>query len=135
MALSFLRLQDAEKWDVLVHSFSSYDVYYLSAYVKAFQLHGDGEPLLFYYEDENLRGIHVVMWRDIATDPHFVGQLPENTYFDFATPYGYGGWIIEGKGNHASLYAAYQNWCHEHDIISEFLRFHPVLENHVAVQD
>lgn len=120
---SVYTLEQTEQWDATVRSFSNYDVYYLSGYVKAFQLHGDGEPLLFYYESDNLRGINVVMRRDISKDPHFVGQLPENTYFDFATPYGYGGWLIEGTDDRAPLYGAYQDWCKEHTIISEFVRF------------
>lgn len=37
---------------------------WLSGYVKAFQIHGDGEPLLFHYEDERTRGMNVVMKRD-----------------------------------------------------------------------
>ena len=114
---------DSKKWDEIVRSFSNYDVYYLSGYVKAFQLHGDGEPLLFYYEDNGLRGIHVVMKRDIAQDPHFVGKLPENTYFDFATPYGYGGWLLEGEGDSAPVYSTYKDWCYKNHILSEFVRF------------
>lgn len=121
--LKILTLQQSQEWDQIVRSFSDYDVYYLSGYVKAFQLHGDGEPLLFYYEGENLRGINVVMKRDISRDPHFMGRLPENTYFDFATPYGYGGWLLEGAGNPGPLYTAYQNWCLEHGAVDEFVRF------------
>ena len=40
-------------------SFKDYDVYYLSGYVKAFQVHGDGEPLLFYYHDVSLQVIAI----------------------------------------------------------------------------
>ncbi len=133
--LQLFTLTESSLWDIIVRSFTSYDVYYLSGYVRAFQLHGDGMPLLFYYEDEALRGINVVMRRDISYDPHFTGQLPENTYFDFATPYGYGGWLIEGDGDPAFLFTAYEDWCFGHNIISEFVRFHPVLANHTIVQD
>lgn len=113
----------AEVWDALVCTFSNYDVYYLSSYVKAFRLHGDGEPLLFYGEATGVRGINVVMKRDIATDPHFVGRLPTGTYFDFATPYGYGGWLLEGEGDPTPIFSAYEERCREHHIVSEFVRF------------
>ena len=111
------------EWDAIVRSFSSYDIYYLSGYVKAFQLHGDGDPLLFYGEADGVRGINVVMKRDIAGDPRFAGRIPENTYFDFATPYGYGGWLLEGSGDPAPIFSAYQDWCRENSIVSEFVRF------------
>lgn len=116
-------IEQAEAWDALVRGFSNYDVYYLSGYVKAFQLHGDGEPLLFYGEADGVRGINVVMKRDIAADPHFAGSLPADTYFDFATPYGYGGWLLEGDGDPAPIFETYREWCKEHGIVSEFVRF------------
>lgn len=133
--LAVYTLADAAQWDQTVRSFQNYDVYYLSGYVKAFQLHGDGEPLLFHYEGDGLRGINAVMRRDVARDPCFAGKLPEGRYFDFATPYGYGGWLLEGEGDKAPLFADYEDWCRENEVISEFVRFHPVLENQKAVQD
>lgn len=128
--MEIFNIEQAEAWDALVRTFSNYDVYYLSGYVKAFQLHGDGEPLLFYGEADGVRGINVVMKRDIAADPHFAGNLPADTYFDFATPYGYGGWLLEGEGNPASIFDEYERWCRKHGIVSEFVRYHPVLNNH-----
>lgn len=127
--LTVYTLEQAEEWDKVVHTFKDYDVYWLSGYVKAFQLHGDGEPLLFYYDDSTTRGINVVMKRDIAKDEKFVGKIPENTYFDFSTPYGYGGWLIEGESLDA-LFASYDSWLKANGIVSEFVRFHPMLKNH-----
>ena len=123
MSLSCLTIEKSQQWDSIVRSFANHDVYYLSGYAKAFQLHGDGEPLLFYYEDETVRGINVVMKRDIAKDVHFIGKLPEGQYFDFSTPYGYGGWLIEGVGNTQRMYDTYFHWCADHGIVSEFIRF------------
>ena len=131
--LAVYTLEQAEQWDAVVRSFADHDTYYLSGYVKAFQLHGDGEPLLFYYEKNGTRGINVVMKRDVAKDRHFVDKLEENTYFDFSSPYGYGGWLIEGADREA-LFAAYEAWCRRNGIISEFVRFHPVLKNHTGVE-
>lgn len=121
--LNVLGLSEAAEWDDIVRSFASWDIYYLSAYVKAFQLHGDGEPLLFYGEGDGVRGILVVMERDVADDPRFADKLPKGVTFDFATPYGYGGWLLEGEGDPAPLYEAYRRWCGEHGIVSEFVRF------------
>lgn len=123
-------LDQHEKWDNIVMSFSDYDTYWLSGYVRAFNIHGDGEPLLFHYEDDNVRGINVVMKRDVANDHRFAGLINKQTYFDFATPYGYGGWIIEGDKSEA-LFLAYENWCQKNGIISEFVRFHPIIKNHI----
>lgn len=127
--LSVFTLEQSDKWDSIVRTFANHDVYWLSGYVRAFKIHGDGEPLLFFYENGTTRGINVVMKRDIAKDDHFADRIEQDTYFDFATPYGYGGWLIEGDEVEA-LFDSYRNWCVKNGIISEFVRFHPVLKNH-----
>lgn len=129
MPLYVYTMEQTEEWDKVVRSFSAYDVYYLSGYVKAFQIHGDGQPMLFYYTDDNIRGINVVMKRDIADDPFFSDKISRDTLFDFITPYGYGGWLIEGEGRKDSLFTAYEKWCRKHNVVSEFVRYHPVLNN------
>lgn len=130
--LSIITLDESDKWDSIVKSFSNYDVYYLSGYTKAFKLHGDGEPTLFYYEDEDIRAINVVMIRDIAMDNKFNNKLKTQSLFDMTTPYGYGGFIIDGTPNESSykkINEEYCDYCRSKNIISEFVRFHPVVEN------
>ncbi len=128
--LSVYSTEQSAQWDAIVRSFRNHDVYWLSGYVKAFQIHGDGVPLLFCYESNNLRGINVVMKRDIALSPKLKDKLPLNTYFDFSTPYGYGGWLLEGElTQKQELFSEYEQFCVSNGIISEFVRFHPVLEN------
>lgn len=131
MKLSVYTLEQSEEWDKVVCSFDEYDVYWLSGYVKAFQIHGDGEPLLFYYDDGSNRGINVVMKRDISDDNRFEGKLEEKQLYDFATPYGYGGWIVEGESTD-EMFKAYQAWVERNNIVSEFVRFHPMLQNQEA---
>lgn len=127
--LTVISLEQVEKWDSLVRSFKKHDAYWLSGYVKGFQIHGDGDPLLFLYESEKVRGINVAMKRDIAKDSRFAGILEEGRHFDITTPYGYGGWLIEGEDT-KELFEAYQDWCERNGIISEFVRFHPMVKNH-----
>lgn len=130
--LSVFTLEEADKWDEIVKSFNYYDVYYLSGYANAFKLHGDGKPTLFYYQDRNIRAINVVMIRDIAEDRRFKGKIESRNFFDMSTPYGYGGFLIEGSVSKCSLVNLdndYSNYCRSKNIISEFARFHPVLGN------
>ena len=119
----------SDEWDRIVRSFGEYDTYWLSGYVKAFRIHGDGEPLLFYCENGHARGINVVMKRDIAKDARFAGRIPDKQYYDLATPYGYGGWITEGEKTW-DLFSEYEAYLREQGIVSEFVRFHPMLSNH-----
>lgn len=129
-------LNRKHEWDEIVKSFEKYDVYYLSGYVKAFELHGDGEPLLLYFHSGHLRGINVVMKRDVASDKRFSDLISKGKCFDLATPYGYGGWHFEGDQtgeNAAKFEQEYLTWCRDNKIVSEFVRFHPVLENSVGI--
>jgi len=109
MVLTVYTLEQSEQWDNIVRSFKHYDTYWLSGYVKTFQIHGDGDPLLFFYDSDGTRGINVVMKRDVAKDVRFSGKIETGKYFDFSTPYGYGGWLIEGE-NIESLFLAYPEW-------------------------
>ena len=126
--LEVITIDNANKWDKIIDSFELKDAYYYSGYQKAFMLHGDGNPILFYYHDNDTRAINVAMKRDIAKDKNFNGILQENSYFDLATPYGYGGFIVEGK-EIEKLNKEYTSYCKESDIVSEFVRLHPVLDN------
>ncbi len=130
--LATFTLEESDKWDTIVKSFSNYDVDYLSGYTKAFKIHGDGEPALIYYTDEQVRAINVVMIRDIAMDKKFNDTLESRSLFDITTPYGYGGFIIEGTpndSNYKKINEEYSDYCRSKNIISEFVRFHPVLDN------
>ena len=132
--LTVYTLEQSEQWDAVVRSFRAYDTYYLSGYVRGFSIHGDGEPMLFYYDKNGTRGINVVMKRDVATDPHFIDVLQQGQYYDLSSPYGYGGWLIEGP-DLSALMGAYEAWCRRNSIISEFVRFHPVLQNHLGLEE
>lgn len=130
--LEIITSDQAEEWNKIVKSFKNHDVYYLIDYVKAFQIHGDGEPILIFYHDHDFKAMNVTMKRDIGRSPNLVNQIPVDTYYDFTTPYGYGGFQVEGtqtKENIETLNRIYYEYCLKHSIVCEFVRFHPVLEN------
>ena len=120
-------IQNDIEWDNTVKSFPEYDVYYLSGYVKAFHLHGDGEPFLLYYEGQDLRAIYVYMKRPTAIEGEY----------DSVTPYGYGGVLFEGDTSEANLKAfwkAYLDEMAKEHIVDNFVRYHPVLKNAVPMK-
>ena len=132
MGINLIPITDSEKWDNIVCSFKEYDVYYLSGYVKTFQQHGDGDPVLFYYNVDDLRGINVVMKRDLSSFENFTGLIPQGEYFDIVTPYGYGGFLFEGNISEKNLIEfneKYEDFLRKKNIVSEFVRFHPLLRN------
>ena len=130
--LEVISLADGERWEARVRSFEKYDAYYLPGYAAAFRLHGDGEPLLISFDNGRLRAISVVMKRDAATAPRLKGKIPEGLYYDYSTPYGYGGFLVEGTPSAedwAAFSQEYGEFCRRQNIVSEFVRFHPLLNN------
>ena len=120
-------MTQCKEWDEIVRSFAEYDVYNLSGYVRAFEIHGDGEPQLLYYEANRLRGIYVYMKRKTAIDG----------VYDSITPYGYGGFLLEGNQSEENLkvlWAAYVQKMKELNIVDNFVRYHPVLANAVPMK-
>lgn len=125
--IQIFNMSQAKEWDELVRSFANYDVYYLSGYVKAFQIHGDGEPQLFYYNENGLRGIYVYMKRNTTIEG----------VYDSITPYGYGGFLLEGddsEDNMKALWKAYVEKMKSENVVDNFVRYHPVLANAVPMK-
>ncbi len=121
-----LDISQAQRWDELVKSFTAYDVYYLSGYVRAFQIHGDGVPELLYYEGNGLRAIYVYMKRQTAIEG----------IYDAITPYGYGGVLFEGNVTETNLqefWSIFVDTMHDECIVDNFVRYHPVLQNAVPM--
>lgn len=115
-------LTNESVWNDIVKGFTRYDVYYLSGYVKAFQIHGDGEPLLLYYKAERIKAIYVFMKRKTEIDG----------FYDSITPYGYGGVLFEGDTSDMQLQAfwkAYVEKMKDERIVDSFIRYHPLLAN------
>lgn len=127
--MKVIGLDQSDIWDEIVKSFPNHDVYYLSGYARPHKVHGDGEPVLLYYDKDGGRGVCVLMIRDVASDPHLAGLVAPGQIFDASTPYGYGGFIYDGDVNAASVKAEFAATLRERNINSVFFRFHPVLNN------
>lgn len=125
--IKLFSLESSKEWDEVVRSFHEWDVYYLSGYVKAFHIHGDGDPQLLYYEADGLKAIYVYMKRKTAIEG----------YYDSVTPYGYGGVLFDGDTSEQNLQAfwkAYVEKMKEEGIVDNFVRYHPVLANAVPMK-
>lgn len=101
-------------------------------------LHGDGEPLLIDFENGSERFCYVVMQKDIACSDKFNGIIPSGTYHDWETPYGYGGPLTDSIISGASqelFQKEITTYCTQNHIVSQFVRFHPLLKNHTVLPE
>ncbi len=101
------------------------DIYYTRQYCKMGELIEGGEAQLFVYEDKD----NVALYPYIKHVVDF--RQGSSLFFDIETPYGYGGPVV--KRHDSDFEDAFENaflkYCQDENIIAEFLRFHPLMEN------
>lgn len=133
--------KEKERWNEKVRSFLHWDIYYLNEYAHSFEIHGDGEASLIYFEqiEENTdkagcRLCLVVMKKDISEDKKIAGILQEGVWYDLETPYGYGGFLMEGEFDveaRTSFENKMEEYARQNKIVSLFSRFYPVYRNDI----
>lgn len=129
--LSYDHPAEREKWRELYHRFppGAIDVFYLPEYARLFELHGDGRACCFvYWETPDRFVIYPFHLRFIRDIPEFRHVDPEWT--DIINPYGYGGYLASQPGmDLAGFFRAFRDYCRERRVVSELVRFHPLLGN------
>lgn len=133
--LSVIDIYQEDRWQEWLAGFSEKDIYYLPAYCRVCMEYGDGFPCAAFYEDTNGKVFYVFLQRDISGLPWLGNNSAWAGYSDIVTPYGYGGPLISCRdGRRTELLAAFREefdrYCRGHKIVNEFIRFHPLLENH-----
>jgi serine/alanine adding enzyme len=111
-----------EAWDRLLDQVGCTDVYFRRGYAEASSRLDGGKPVLLHTANGSGDVLLVGSLRSIP------GQ---ETLTDVTTPYGYGGPVIAGAAPPVkAFWELYEAWCAENHVVSTFLRFHPLLENH-----
>ncbi len=138
--LKIFTLDQLDLWEKTAKSFKMYDIYFSPKYFIPFMNNGDGKPTALYFESVYGRVLHCFLTRDIAYDKYFVNILEKQRYFDISSVYGYGGPIYECKEENLQelskkFYEEFQKYCIDQNIVSEFIRFHPILKNEIFAKN
>lgn len=108
---------------------NSIDLYFDKNYGKLYEKAEKGKAKIFKFENELGK----------ITNQFLIREIPEKVdgkiYYDIVTPYGYGGPVIEKiSGEKQKLIDEFQksfsNYCIQNNIVSEFVRFHPIIKNY-----
>ena len=110
------------------------DIYFEENFGKMYEHIEKGILEIFQYENSDGKITNQFIKREIPIN------LDENKYYDIISPYGYGGPVIEfcnkDKDNLLKEYEeAFRKYCRENNIISEFVRFHPIVNNAIDFKD
>lgn len=104
------------------------DVYFSPRYGRLCETLEGGILVPFAYEDEHGAVLYQFLQRPIEGGP------PGCT--DLITPYGYGGPLVLAADPACrddliqAFFARFSEYCRDHRVVSEFVRFHPIEKNH-----
>ncbi|MCW2959677.1 MAG: putative GCN5-related N-acetyltransferase [Thermoleophilia bacterium] len=116
-----IRVVPPSEWDALVARMGSEDTYVRHGYhVASAHLEPvESLPVLLHFADAG---------GELAL-PLLLRPLPDGAGYDATSAYGYGGPVVFASPDIADFDAAYGAWAREHDVVSTFLRSHPMLAN------
>ena len=108
------------------------DIYFLEEYGKVYEDNKEGKLTTYFFECEYGKVYYLFLLRKIC--------IPNDTgYYDITTPFGYGGPLfIEYKEEDLSklilsFKKEFGKYCLNNNIITEFVRFHPLIKNHLQM--
>lgn len=136
--LNIINFEDKTKWNNIVKSFPDYDIYYLHEYVAPFKIISNSELFLIHFKNNDSEICYVVEKNDIADFGPLSNALEKNKVFDISTPYGYGGPLVKNIDEkntfiQKEFFDNLSKWAQKENIVSQFIRFHPLLQNHKYV--
>lgn len=126
------------EWSRYYNLLSHKGVYHCPEYIKLLQMHYGNPAELFIFEIDDNNFVYYPYFKRALIKLPFAQCCESYTcdYFDLDSSWYYGGPLVQvyhrGKSNElaASFVAAFSNYCKASNIVSEFVRFDPNLENH-----
>jgi hypothetical protein len=129
-----LYTSQAPLWHLYLNQLEQADIYFTPDYCRIYEENGEGTAQLFIYKEKEHFVYYPFLLRSINELPMFHDKLKEEWY-DIVTPYGYGGPIsnVTEQSQRKPLFerfgAVFSDYCQTHRIVTEFVRFHPLLQN------
>lgn len=125
-----LSLQDSDIWNDKLHKLpiSQQDVYYTPEYYSLYQNYGDGTAYCFVYTDEN----DILLYPFLMNSINELGYQLKERYYDIQGAYGYNGVISSSNSSSfiSDFHESFDKWCSENNIVAEFTRFNPLIDNY-----
>ena len=128
-SIRFFTLKEKPLWRDYLERLSPErrDVYFTPEYYSLYQNYGDGEACCFIFEKDG----DLVLYPFLKNPITSLGYELDKEYYDIQGAYGYNGIIslTEDPEFIAAFWEAFDSYCQENNIIAEFTRFHPLLNN------
>lgn len=129
MNYSLLTLEQSSEWKSCLCKIPIQfrDVYFCPEYYSLYQNYGDGEVRCFVFEEDGEIALYPFLRNSVIP----LGYQLDREYYDIQGAYGYNGLIASTDRPDfiADFWKEFDAWCQESDIVAEFMRFHPLLNN------
>ncbi len=124
-----LTLSDHIIWNEYIHNLplDQQDIYYTPEYYSLYENNGDGKALCFVFEKDDDFALYPFLINSVNN----IGYDLDNQYYDIQGAYGYNG-VVYTTNNlsfRKSFNEAFYDYISINNIISEFTRFHPLINN------
>jgi len=130
MRVEILSLNESEKWNDYINKLpeNQQDVYFTPEYYKLYEKYGDGKAKCFVFELDSKIALYPFLINSIDNSIYGLN----NEYFDIQGAYGYNGVISSNYDDDfiTEFHKKFSNYCRENNIVAEFTRFHPLLNNY-----
>lgn len=130
MSYKVLSLDNKQEWKESLQKLpiEQQDVYYTPEYYELYENYGDGKAQCFVFE----KGEDVALYPFLLNSVNKLGFDFDDEYFDIQGAYGYNGVISSNyeTGFIDKFYDVFDEWCYNNNIVAEFTRFNPYIENH-----
>ena len=130
MNYKILDLSQKKEWKKYLEllPISQQDIYFTPEYYDLYERNGDGKAQCFVFKDNG----EVALYPFLINSVNELGYKLNDEYYDIQSAYGYNGIIsssydIEFRRKFLNVFNKY---CKENNIIAEFTRFHPLLDNY-----
>lgn len=121
---------DRSSWSKVLSLFPDelQDIYFYPDYVGMHKFNQRTKSLMFTCEEKGNIWVHPFLLQSINLDEL---SFSDDPWFDIQSAYGYGG-PLSNTCDQTFLDKAneqFSEWCRGNNVIAEFLRFHPIIEN------
>lgn len=129
--------EEGERWDAALARLPKrmHDVYFTSTYNLLWQRNGDGRAMGCIFTRGETLILYPFLLRDLSSLPYLGEEF--SGYHDISTAYGYGGPLIYTRGGDEdaveTFRRAFDHWCTHKNVVSEFVRFHPLLDTQMGM--
>jgi predicted N-acyltransferase len=122
-------LTDSDKWNKYLKMLprEMQDIYFTPEYYSLYENNNDGKAFCFFYNE----GDNIALYPFLKNSIRDLGYDLDKEYYDIQGAYGYNG-VLTNNTSQTFLHSFFDcvnEFCKQNNIIAEFLRINPILQN------